>query len=221
MEIILKNVSKMYNVGSTQVYAVYHVDMVIEGGSFIAITGDSGSGKTTLLKLMGAIETPTSGEIWIDKLNIANLTEEKKIIYRRKNIGFIFQDYNLVDFLSVQDNIILPISLTKKNIDKKNYENILKSLGILDLVGKYPGMLSGGEKQRVAIARAVLMQPEVILADEPTGNLDSRNTKEVFGLLKMLVEEFEQTVIMVTHNLALAQKCDYIMNMKDGKIYGK
>ena len=106
MEIILKNVSKMYNVGSTQVYAVYHVDMVIEGGSFIAITGDSGSGKTTLLKLMGAIETPTSGEIWIDKLNIANLTEEKKIIYRRKNIGFIFQDYNLVDFLSVQDNII-------------------------------------------------------------------------------------------------------------------
>ncbi len=221
MGIVLKDVSKIYNVDSMPVYAVNHINMYIKSETFMAIIGDSGSGKTTLLKLIGGIEIPTSGEIKIDNMSILNLTEEKRTFYKRENIGFIFQDYNLVDFLNVQDNIILPISLSKKKIDKKMYEYILERLGISKLINKYPNMLSGGEKQRVAIARAVLMQPKVILADEPTGNLDSKNTQQVFELLKTLSIEFKQTVIMVTHNLDLAKKCDYIMDMKDGKVYEK
>lgn len=219
MEILLKNVFKEYSFANIKVCAVDHVDINIKKGDFVAIVGDSGSGKTTLLKLIGGLETVTGGEILINGVNIAALTKEEAILYRRENIGFIFQDYNLVDFLNIQDNILLPISLTQKEINREEYEHILEYLGISKLKCKYPNMLSGGEKQRVAIARAILMHPKVILADEPTGNLDSRNTKEVFELLNVLAKEYKQTVLMVTHNLMLAQQCDYILNMRDGKIY--
>lgn len=219
MELFLKNVSKIYRNGENVTYALTQVDLEIKQRKFVAITGDSGSGKTTLLKLIGGIEKASEGEIWLDKTNITNLTSEQRVIYRRENIGFIFQDFNLVEFLNVQDNILLPISLINGDINKEKYTYLLETLRISKLVGKYPNTLSGGEKQRVAIARALLMQPRLILADEPTGNLDSRNTEEVFCLLKRLSEEFEQTTIMITHDLKLADRCDRVLTMKDGRLY--
>ncbi|WP_195593160.1 ABC transporter ATP-binding protein [Roseburia faecis] len=219
MELFLKNVSKIYRNGENVTYALTQVDLEIKQRKFVAITGDSGSGKTTLLKLIGGIEKASEGEIWLDKTNITNLTSEQRVIYRRENIGFIFQDFNLVEFLNVQDNILLPISLVNGDINKEKYTYLLETLRISKLVGKYPNTLSGGEKQRVAIARALLMQPRLILADEPTGNLDSRNTEEVFCLLKRLSEEFEQTTIMITHDLKLADRCDRVLTMKDGRLY--
>ena len=219
MELFLKNVSKIYRNGENVTYALTQVDLEIKQRKFVAITGDSGSGKTTLLKLIGGIEKASEGEIWLDKTNITKLTSEQRVIYRRENIGFIFQDFNLVEFLNVQDNILLPISLVNGDINKEKYTYLLETLRISKLVGKYPNTLSGGEKQRVAIARALLMQPRLILADEPTGNLDSRNTEEVFCLLKRLSEEFEQTTIMITHDLKLADRCDRVLTMKDGRLY--
>lgn len=219
MELFLKNVSKIYRNGENVTYALTQVDLEIKQRKFVAITGDSGSGKTTLLKLIGGIEKASEGEIWLDKTNITNLTSKQRVIYRRENIGFIFQDFNLVEFLNVQDNILLPISLVNGDINKEKYTYLLETLRISKLVGKYPNTLSGGEKQRVAIARALLMQPRLILADEPTGNLDSRNTEEVFCLLKRLSEEFEQTTIMITHDLKLADRCDRVLTMKDGRLY--
>lgn len=221
MKIVLKDVFKQYNGGGIEVRAVDHINIVVNSGDFLAIVGDSGSGKTTLLKLIGGVEEATSGEIWIDNINIVGLKKEDRILYRRKNIGFIFQDYNLVEFLDVQDNILLPVSLSKKEIKQEKYDYILEYLGISEIKRKYPNMLSGGQKQRVAIARAILMEPQIILADEPTGNLDSRNTEEVFTLLKKLAAKYEQTVMLVTHNIMLAKQCNYILNMKDGKIYGE
>lgn len=218
MELLLKNVSKIYKNGENVTYALRQVNLEINQRNVIAITGDSGSGKTTLLKLIGGIERPSEGEIWINKTNITDLTSEQRVIYRRKNIGFIFQDFNLVEFLNVQDNIILPISLVNGNIDKEKYTYLIETLRISKLVGKYPNILSGGEKQRVAIARALLMQPRLILADEPTGNLDSRNTEEVFCLLKRLSEEFDQTTIMITHDLKLANRCEKVLRIKDGRL---
>lgn len=218
MELLLKNVSKIYKNGENVTYALRQVNLEINQRNVIAITGDSGSGKTTLLKLIGGIERPSEGEIWINKTNITDLTSEQRVIYRRKNIGFIFQDFNLVEFLNVQDNILLPISLVNGNIDKEKYTYLIETLRISKLVGKYPNTLSGGEKQRVAIARALLMQPRLILADEPTGNLDSRNTEEVFCLLKRLSEEFDQTTIMITHDLKLANRCEKVLRIKDGRL---
>lgn len=219
MEFELKKVTKIFNSGDSQVYAVNEVNLQISKGAFVAITGDSGSGKSTLLNLIGGIDVPTGGEIWIEGVNIAGLENDKRTLYRRENIGYIFQDFNLVDFLNVQDNILLALSVSGKEVDKKLYKSILKKLEIHDLTSKYPCMLSGGQKQRVAIARAILMNPKLILADEPTGSLDSRNTEIVFLLLKKLAQEFEQTVIMVTHNLELARRCDAVITMKDGKAY--
>ena len=219
MELFLKNVSKIYRNGENVTYALTQVDLEIKQRKFVAITGDSGSGKTTLLKLIGGIEKASEGEILLDKTNITNLTSEQRVIYIRENIWFIFQDFNLVEFLNVQDNILLPISLVNGDINKEKYTYLLETLRISKLVGKYPNTLSGGEKQRVAIARALLMQPRLILADEPTGNLDSRNTEEVFCLLKRLSEEFEQTTIMITHDLKLADRCDRVLTMKDGRLY--
>lgn len=219
MQLNLKDVCKIYEMGSNQVHAVNHVDLKVDTGDFVSITGDSGSGKSTLLNLIGGIDTPTSGEIWIDGIEISRLNVEKRTKYRRKNIGFIFQDFNLVDFLNVQDNIILPLSISGKKVDKELYTHILESLEIYNLVDKYPATLSGGQKQRVAIARAVLMEPKLILADEPTGSLDSRNTESVFKILKKLAQDFNQTIIMVTHNLELARRCDALITMKDGNVY--
>lgn len=219
MKLELKEVTKIYNAGDSRTYAVNRVNLEISSRAFIAITGDSGSGKSTLLNLIGGIDVPTGGDICIEGVNIAALESDKRILYRRKNIGFIFQDFNLVDFLNVQDNILLPLSVSGKKIDKELYTELLKRLEIFELTKKYPNMLSGGQKQRVAIARAVLMQPKLILADEPTGSLDSRNTENVFKLLKDLAQEFEQTVIMVTHNLDLAKRCDSVIVMKDGNAY--
>lgn len=219
MELKVEKVTKIFNSGDSQVYAVNEVNLQISKGAFVAITGDSGSGKSTLLNLIGGIDVPTGGEIWIEGVNIAGLESDKRTRYRRENIGYIFQDFNLVDFLNVQDNIILPLSVSGKEIDKELYKRVLKKLEIYELTRKYPSMLSGGQRQRVAIARAVLMEPKLILADEPTGSLDSRNTESVFGLLKKLAKEFEQTVIMVTHNLDLARRCDAVITMKDGNAY--
>lgn len=221
MELTIKNLSKKFGDSTNQVLAVNNVSFHIKERTFAAIIGDSGSGKSTLLNLIGGLETATSGEIWLDNTNITSLAGDSFIHYQRENIGFVFQEFNLVDFLTVKENIVLPVSLINRNINNILFEQIVTHLGIEKLLNKYPATLSGGEKQRVAIARALFIEPKLILADEPTGSLDSRNSEEVFKLLKQLSEKFEQTIIMVTHNLSLAQKCDKVMRMKDGKIYGE
>lgn len=221
MELTIKNLSKKFGDSTNQVLAVNNVSFHIKERTFVAIIGDSGSGKSTLLNLIGGLETATSGEIWLDNTNITSLAGDSFIHYQRENIGFVFQEFNLVDFLTVKENIVLPVSLINRNINNILFEQIVTHLGIEKLLNKYPATLSGGEKQRVAIARALFIEPKLILADEPTGSLDSRNSEEVFKLLKQLSEKFEQTIIMVTHNLSLAQKCDKVMRMKDGKIYGE
>lgn len=219
MKLLVKDLVKIYGVEKNQIAAVDKVDLIVEEQSFSAIIGDSGSGKSTLLKLIGGLESPSGGEIWLDNVNIATLKGDKLICYRRENIGFIFQDYNLVDFLTVKENIMLPVDLIKRKPELDLFNHIIEQLGIEKFLNYNPVTLSGGEKQRVAIARALFMQPKLILADEPTGSLDSRNTEEVFNLLKDLSQKFKQTIIMVTHNIELAKRCDALIEMKDGKIY--
>ena len=214
------NLKKYYGRGENLVRAVDDITFSIEKGSFTAIVGTSGSGKTTLLNLLGGLDYADSGEVIIDGYPILKMKEEELTIFRRRNIGLVFQNYNLISVQNVYKNIVLPIRLDGNKPDKEYIGHICTVLGIEEKLDKYPNQLSGGQQQRVAIARAIAAKPAVLLADEPTGNLDSRTGAEVMGLLKTTAKEFHQTIIMITHNEAIAQLADRIIHLEDGRIVG-
>lgn len=215
----VRKIKKYYGEKENLVKAIDDISFQIEKGSFVAVVGQSGSGKTTLLNLIGGLDTPTSGKIVVQGQDIAVLTRKEQTVFRRRNIGFIFQNYSLMPELSVYDNVALPVTMDfRTKVDHEYLKEILGTLGIWDKRKKAPNELSGGQQQRVAIARALANRPALILADEPTGNLDSRTTIDVMGLLKKSNKDFDQTIMMVTHNEDLAQSCDDILCIVDGKI---
>lgn len=213
-----ENLKKYYGSGDTQVRALDGVNLTIEEGEFAAVVGTSGSGKSTLLHMLGGLDYATSGIVTVAGRKIFELNENDLTIFRRRQIGFIFQSYNLVPILSVHENIVLPMELDGRGVDKAFMQDIVRCLGLENKLDNLPGQLSGGQQQRVAIARALVTKPAIILADEPTGNLDSKTTQEVLGLLKLTGERFHQTIVMITHNEALAQLCDRVIHIEDGKI---
>ena len=216
--IITKNLRKIYRMGENNVYALNGVDFTVKEGEFVAIVGASGSGKSTLLNLLGAMDSPTEGEIFVRGIPLAQMSQNEQTIFRRRNIGFIFQDFKLLPVLNVYDNMVLPLKLDGRKIDREFAEMLLKSLGLQNKREQTPYTLSGGEQQRVAIARALITRPAVVLADEPTGNLDSRTGMEVIGLMKVLAQKFYQTLVVVTHDEEVAQMADRIVRIEDGKI---
>ena len=220
MESILKagGLKKYYGKGDTMVKALDGVDLEIERGKFTAIIGTSGSGKSTLLNMLGGLDTPTEGSIRIGNTELAALGGEQATVFRRKQIGFIFQNYNLVPVLTVWENIVFPISLDGQKPDQKFVMKVITLLGLESKLDSLPNNLSGGQQQRVAIARALASKPSIILADEPTGNLDSKTSNDVIGLLKMTSREFHQTIVMITHNPEIAQMADRIVRIEDGRI---
>lgn len=211
------NLTKIYGYGENEVLALNKANIEVKQGEFVAILGTSGSGKSTFLNLVGGLDTPTKGEIFIKGKDISKLKKEEQIIFRRRYIGFVFQNYSLMPVLNVYDNVVLPISFDKgQGINHEYIKSLLTELGLWDKRKKYPYELSGGQQQRVAIARALANKPAIILADEPTGNLDSKTTSEVIGVLKSSSHKYNQTIIMVTHNEVLAQACDRILRIEDG-----
>lgn len=220
MESILKvsGLRKYYGNGDTMVKALVGVDLEIERGKFTAIIGTSGSGKSTLLNMLGGLDTPTDGSIKIGRTELGSLNSEQATVFRRRQIGFIFQNYNLVPVLTVWENIVFPISLDGQKPDREFIMQIVRMLGLESKLDALPGNLSGGQQQRVAIARALANKPSIILADEPTGNLDSKTSDDVIGLLKMTSKEFRQTIVMITHNPEIAQMADRIVRIEDGRI---
>lgn len=221
--VILKTMDlrKYYGDGDTQVKALDGVDFTVEEGEFVAIVGTSGSGKSTLLHLIGGLDRPTGGKVEVAGKEIFTLKDDELTIFRRRKIGFIFQSYNLVPVLNVYENIVLPIALDGNKIDQAHIDNIVETLGLRSKMGNLPGQLSGGQQQRVAIARALASKPAIILADEPTGNLDSSTSLDVMGLLKVTSDKFKQTMVMITHNEEIAQMADRIIRIEDGKIVSK
>ncbi|MDU7030221.1 ABC transporter ATP-binding protein [Robinsoniella peoriensis] len=209
---------KIYGKGETAVRALDGVDLTIENASFTAIVGTSGSGKSTLLHMLGGLDRPTSGKVLVDGKDIFALKEEALTIFRRRKIGFVFQNYNLVPVLTVLENIMLPIELDGKKPDNEYIGRIISLLGLKSKLDNLPNNLSGGQQQRVAIARALASKPAIILADEPTGNLDSKTSSDVLGLLKITSSRFNQTIVMITHNEEIAQMADNIIHIEDGKI---
>ena len=221
MEILsAKGLVKYYGQGESLVKAVDHSSFSVEKGEFVAIVGTSGSGKTTILNLVGGLDVPDEGEIIIDGQDISGMKPDELTIFRRRKIGFIFQNYNLVTVLNTYKNIVMPVRLDGNKVDEAYIRRIAAMLGIEKKLKAYPNQLSGGQQQRVAIARALSAKPAIILADEPTGNLDSRTSQEVMGLLKMTSREFSQTIVMITHNEEIAQLADRIIHIEDGKIVG-
>lgn len=218
--VILKteNLKKYYNQDVNLVKALDGVDMEIKKGEFISIVGTSGSGKSTLLHMLGGLDRATEGKVYIDGKDIFSMTDDQMTVFRRRNIGFVFQNYNLVPILNVYENIVLPINLDGKKIDEEHVNNIIHTLGLKDKINNLPNNLSGGQQQRVAIARALSTKPAIILADEPTGNLDSKTSQEVLGLLKITSEKFNQTLVMITHNEEIAQLADRIIRIEDGLV---
>jgi len=212
------NLKKYYNNDQNQVKALDGVDLEIHEGEFVAIVGTSGSGKSTLLHMLGGLDRATSGQVIIGNNDILQMDDEALTIFRRRNIGFIFQNYNLIPILNVYENIVLPIELDGNKIDQPFLDAIVETLGLKDKQNTLPNHLSGGQQQRVAIARALATKPAIILADEPTGNLDSRTSQEVIGLLKITSRKFNQTIVMITHNEEIAQLADWIVRIEDGKI---
>ena len=204
--------------GENKVYALNGIDFCVKEGEFVAIVGSSGSGKSTLLNLLGAMDSPAEGEIFVRGIPLAQISQNEQAIFRRRNIGFIFQDFKLLPVLNVYDNIVLPLKLDGRKTDRVFTEMLLRSLGLQDKIEQTPYTLSGGEQQRVAIARALITRPAVVLADEPTGNLDSRTGMEVIGLMKVLAQKFYQTLVVVTHDEEVAQMADRIVRIEDGKI---
>ena len=215
------NLKKYYGQGDTQVKALDGVDFVVGEGEFVAIVGTSGSGKSTLLHMIGGLDRPTSGKVEVAGKDIFTLKDDELTIFRRRKIGFIFQSYNLVPVLDVYENIVLPITLDGNKIDRGHIDNIIETLGLPSKAGSLPGQLSGGQQQRVAIARALASKPAIILADEPTGNLDSSTSLDVMGLLKVTSDKFKQTMVMITHNEEIAQMADRIIRIEDGKIVNR
>ena len=211
------NLTKIYGYGENEVLALNKANIEVKQGEFVAILGTSGSGKSTFLNLVGGLDTPTKGEIFIKGKDISKLKKEGQTIFRRRYIGYVFQNYSLMPVLNVYDNVVLPISFDKgQGINHEYIKSLLTELGLWDKRKKYPYELSGGQQQRVAIARALANKPAIILADEPTGNLDSKTTSEVIGVLKSSSHKYNQTIIMVTHNEVLAQACDRILRIEDG-----
>lgn len=215
-----KNLKKIYGSGETAVHALDGVNLSIENGEFISIVGTSGSGKSTFLHMLGGLDRPTSGDVIVDGKNIFSLKDEELTIFRRRKIGFVFQNYNLVPTLNVYENIVLPIGLDGNTPDKKYIDRIINILGLESKLKNMPNNLSGGQQQRVAIARALASKPAIILADEPTGNLDSKTSQDVLSLLKVTSEKFKQTIVMITHNEEIAQLADRIIHIEDGQIVG-
>lgn len=216
-----EGLKKYYGKGETEVHALDGINLDIRQGSFVAIVGTSGSGKSTLLNMLGGLDSPTEGTVKIGKTELSKLDTEQATIFRRKQIGFIFQNYNLIPVLTVWENIVFPITLDGQKADRKFVMEVVRLLGLEDKLESLPNTLSGGQQQRVAIARALASKPSIILADEPTGNLDSRTSSDVIGLLKMTSQKFHQTIVMITHNPEIAQMADRIVRIEDGRIADK
>lgn len=213
-----ENLKKYYGSGETQVRALDGVDLSVENGEFVAIVGTSGSGKSTLLHMLGGLDRPTSGRVIVDGKEIFSLKDEALTIFRRRKIGFVFQSYNLVPVLSVHENIILPVELDGRRVDREYLQEVVSALGLEKRLNSRPNQLSGGQQQRVAIARALAAKPAILLADEPTGNLDSKTSQDVLGLMKATGRKFSQTMVMITHNEEIAQLADRIVRIEDGRI---
>lgn len=219
MEILkVENLVKTYGEGDNTVNAVDNISLSVNKGEFVAIVGASGSGKSTLLHLLGGVDRPTSGKIYIDGNEINNMNNDKLAIFRRRQIGIVYQFYNLIPILTVEENISLPCDLDGNRPDKERMDLILKSFGLFERKNHLPNELSGGQQQRTSIARALINNPAILLADEPTGNLDSKSTEEIMSILKMSNRDFNQTIIMITHNLEIAKEADRIITIQDGKI---
>lgn len=215
-----RHLKKYYGSGAAMVKALDDVNITVEKGEFISIVGTSGSGKSTLLHMMGGLDTPTSGAVIIGSKNIASMKPDELAIFRRRNIGFVFQSYNLVPMLNVYENIVLPLELDGLSIDTGFVTEIIQMLGLDAKVNTLPNALSGGQQQRVAIARALVSKPAIILADEPTGNLDSKTSQDVLGLMKASAAKFHQTIVMITHNEEIAQLAERIIRLEDGRVFG-
>ena len=213
-----KALRKIYGSGDTEVRALDGVDLTVDKGEFVAVVGTSGSGKSTLLHMLGGLDRPTSGAVLVDGSDIFSLKDEALTIFRRRKIGFVFQNYNLVPVLNVYENIVLPIQLDGGRVDEAYVNRIIETLGLEDKLQRLPNNLSGGQQQRVAIARALAAKPSIILADEPTGNLDSKTSQDVMGLLKITSQKFTQTIVMITHNEEIAQMAERIIRIEDGRI---
>ena len=219
MEILkVDNLTKSYGKDTTKVVALDHVSFSVEKGEFVAIVGASGSGKSTLLHLIGGVDRPTSGKVFIDGKDIFNFNDDKLAIFRRRQVGLIYQFYNLIPILNVEENITLPLSLDNREVDKERLNDLLKLLGLQNRKNHLPNELSGGQQQRTSIGRALITNPTIILADEPTGNLDSKSSDEIVALLKKSNKELNQTIIMITHNMEIAKVADRIIKIEDGKI---
>ena len=213
-----RNLRKIYGSGDTEVRALDGVNLSVNSGEFVAIVGTSGSGKSTLLHMLGGLDRPTSGSVIVDGKDNFSLKDEALTIFRRRKIGFVFQSYNLVPVLNARENIVLPIQLDGRQVDEDFLDKIVNTLGLEKKLGSLPSQLSGGQQQRVAIARALAAAPAIILADEPTGNLDSRTSQDVLSLLKVTSQKFAQTIVMITHNEEIAQTADRIIRIEDGRI---
>lgn len=213
-----RGLRKIYGSGDTEVRALDGIDLTVEKGEFAAVVGTSGSGKSTLLHMLGGLDRPTSGSVTVDGRELSTLKDEELTIFRRRKIGFVFQNYNLVPVLNVYENIVLPIQLDGGKPDRGYTDQIIETLGLQSKLQNLPNNLSGGQQQRVAIARALAAKPAIILADEPTGNLDSRTSQDVMSLLKVTSQRFAQTIVMITHNEEIAQMADRIIRIEDGRI---
>ena len=219
MEILkVENLTKSYGKGEAKVDAIKNINLSINKGEFVAIVGPSGSGKSTLLHLLGGVDKPTSGKVYINDVDIYTLKEKDLSIFRRRNVGIIYQFYNLIPVLSVKENILLPAELDNRKIEKGYLDDLLKTLGLKERANHLPNELSGGQQQRTSIGRALINRPAIVLADEPTGNLDSKNSKEVLELLKLSVRKYNQTLIMITHDTSIALQADRIITIEDGII---
>ena len=213
-----RGLTKLYGSGETQVRALDGIDLTAERGEFVAVVGSSGSGKSTFLNMVGGLDVPTSGEVIVDQKRLQDLTDDELTVFRRRKIGFVFQQYNLIPMLTVWENIILPLKMDGRRVDEAYLREITGILGLEERLDRIPGQLSGGQQQRVAIARALAIKPALLLADEPTGNLDSRTSQDVLGLLKITGRKYDQTVVMITHNEEIAQLADRIVRIEDGRL---
>lgn len=219
MEVVkVIDLCKSYGKGNTKVDALKNINITINKGEFVAVVGASGSGKSTLLHLLGGVDKPTSGKVMVDGLDLYSLSEKEMAIFRRRKVGFIFQFYNLVPVLTVEENMLLPLLLDNKKVDKKEFQELMAILGLEERKHHLPNELSGGQQQRASIGRALAYKPSIVLADEPTGNLDSKNSKEIIDLLKISVKKYNQTLILITHDLNIASQADRIITIEDGRI---
>ncbi|CZT55572.1 ABC transporter ATP-binding protein [Solibaculum mannosilyticum] len=216
--VVVKDLCKVYGKGPMAVNALQHVNLQVEKGEFVAITGASGSGKSTLLHMLGAVDRPTSGSVVVDGVDVFSKKEGELAVFRRRKVGFVFQFYNLIPVLTAEENITLPVMLDGQNVDKELLEEILSSLGLSDRRHHLPSQLSGGQQQRVSIGRALIYRPSILLADEPTGNLDTQNSREILSLLKSSVRKYGQTLILITHDMSIASQADRVIVMEDGRI---